>query len=258
MPSTAADESGAGPDSRPPVFLADPADLARDVIVLSGPEGRHAATVRRLTAGQRVDLTDGAGTIAECVVTGTRPAALELAVRARHSDPAPQPAVVVAQAIPKGDRGQLAVEMLTEAGVDGVIAWQAERCVSRGQGDRGERSLGRWRATAREAAKQSRRSRIPTVSGSLTTADLARRAAAAALAVVLEPTAGDSLASMALPDAGDILLAVGPEGGISPAETAALIGAGAVPAHLGPTVLRTSTAGVVAVSVLLSRCGRWA
>ena len=258
MPSTAADESAAGPDSRPPVFLADPADLARDVIVLAGPEGRHAATVRRLTAGQRVDLTDGAGTIAECVVTGVRAAALELAVRARRSDPAPQPAVVVAQAIPKGDRGQLAVEMLTEAGVDSVVAWQAERCVSRWQGDRGDRSLGRWRATAREAAKQSRRSRIPTVSGPVTTAGLARRAAGAALAVVLDPAAEDSLASMPLPDAGDILLAVGPEGGISPAETAALIGAGAVPAHLGPTVLRTSTAGVVAASVLLSRCGRWA
>ena len=258
MPSTAADEPAAGPDSRPPVFLADPAGLARDVIVLSGPEGRHAATVRRLTAGQRVDLTDGAGTVAECVVTGTRGATLELAVRARRTDPAPQPAIVVAQAIPKGDRGQLAVEMLTEAGVDGVVAWQAERCVSRWQGDRGERSLGRWRAAAREAAKQSRRSRIPRVSGPVSTAALARRAAAAALAVILDPAAGESLAGLPLPDAGDILLAVGPEGGISPAETAALTAAGAVPAHLGPTVLRTSTAGVVAVSVLLSRCGRWA
>ena len=257
MPSTAADEPAAGPDSRPPVFLAGPADLARDVIVLSGPEGRHAATVRRLAAGQRVDLTDGAGTVAECVVTAARAAALELAVRARRTDPAPQPAVLVAQAIPKGDRGQLAVEMLTEAGVDGVVAWQAERCVSRWQGDRGERSLGRWQATAREAAKQSRRSRIPAVSGPVSTAALARLAAAAALAVVLDPSGGDSLASLALPDAGDILLAVGPEGGISPAETAALAGAGAVPAHLGPTVLRTSTAGVVAVSVLVSRSGRW-
>ena len=258
MRSTAADESAAGPDSRPPVFLADPADLARDVIVLSGPEGRHAATVRRLSPGERVDLTDGAGTVAECVVTGTRAATLELAVRARRTDPAPQPAVVVAQAIPKGDRGQLAVEMLTEAGVDAVVAWQAERCVTRWHGDRGERSVSRWQATAREAAKQSRRSRIPEVTGPVATAVLARRAAAAALAVVLDPTARDSLASLPLPATGDILLAVGPEGGISAAETAALTGAGAVPAHLGPTVLRTSTAGIVAVSVLLSRCGRWA
>ncbi len=258
MPSTAADDAAAGPDSRPPVFLAGPADLARDVIVLSGPEGRHAAAARRLSPGERVDLTDGAGTVAECVVTGTGAASLELAVRARRTDPAPQPAVVVAQAIPKGDRGQLAVEMLTEAGVDALLAWQAERCVSRWQGDRGERSLGRWQATAREAAKQSRRSRIPGVTGPVSTAELARRAAGSALAVVLDPGAGASLADLPLPAAGDILLAVGPEGGISPAEAAALTGAGAVPAHLGPSVLRTSTAGVVAVSVLLSRCGRWA
>ncbi|MGE5135376.1 MAG: 16S rRNA (uracil(1498)-N(3))-methyltransferase [Gemmatimonadota bacterium] len=258
MPSTDADEPAAGPDSRPPVFLAGPADLARDAIVLAGPEGRHAATVRRLAVGERVDLTDGAGTVAECVVTGAGAATLQLAVRARRTEPPPQPAIVVAQAIPKGDRGQLAVEMLTEAGVDAVLAWQAERCVTRWQGDRGQRSLSRWEATAREAAKQSRRSRIPAVTGPVTSAALASRAAAAALAVVLDPAAGDSLASLPLPATGDILLAVGPEGGISPAETAVLTGAGAVPAHLGPTVLRTSTAGVVAASVLLSRCGRWA
>jgi 16S rRNA (uracil1498-N3)-methyltransferase len=259
MPSTAADPAaGDGRDARPPVFLAGPAELARDVIVLAGPEGRHAATVRRLAPGERADLTDGEGAVAECVVTSVRAGALELAVRARRTDPVPQPAIVVAQALPKGDRGQLAVELLTEAGVDAVLAWQADRCVTRWHGERGERSLSRWQATAREAAKQSRRSRFPAVTGPYSTAALARRAASAALAVVLDPAAVGSLTALPLPAAGEILLAVGPEGGMSPAETRLLTGAGAVPAHLGPTVLRTSTAGVVAVSVLLSRCGRWA
>jgi 16S rRNA (uracil1498-N3)-methyltransferase len=258
MPSTAADEPARGTAAaRPPVFLAGPADLAQDVIVLAGPEGRHAATVRRLMAGERVDLTDGAGTVAECVVTRAGPGTLELAVRARREEPAPQPAVAVAQAIPKGDRGQLAVEMLTEAGADAVIAWEAERCVTQWRGDRGRRALDRWQSTAREAAKQARRSRIPAVTGPEPTSGLARRAAAAGLAILLDPSAPASLASLPLPSAGEILVAVGPEGGVSPAETRALTGAGAVLAHLGPTVLRTSTAGVVAVSVLLSRSGRW-
>lgn len=258
MPSTAADAPGdGGPDARPPVFLASPGDLGQDVITLSGPEGRHAATVRRLLPGERVDVTDGAGAVAECVVTRAGTGTLELAVRARREDPAPQPAIVVAQAIPKGDRGQLAIEMLTEAGTDEVVAWQAERCITRWQGDRGQRSLERWRATAREAAKQARRGRIPAVTGPEDTSGIARRVQAAALAVLLDPGAPDSLAELPLPRAGEILVAVGPEGGVSPAEARALTLAGAIPAHLGPTVLRTSTAGVVAASVLLSRCGRW-
>lgn len=258
MRSTAADEpAGGGPDSRPPVFLADQAALSRDVIVLAGPEGRHAATVRRLAAGERVDLTDGAGAIAECVVTGVRAGALELAVQARREEPPPQPAITVAQAPPKGDRGQLAVEMLTEAGADAVIAWQAERCVTRWPPDRAPRALRRWQAHAVQAAKQSRRSRIPRVTGPETTPALARRAARAALAVLLDPAAPASLAALPLPADGEILVAVGPEGGVTPAETRLLTAAGAVPAHLGPTVLRTSTAGVVAVSVVLSRTGRW-
>jgi 16S rRNA (uracil1498-N3)-methyltransferase len=258
MPSTAGDEPARGTAAaRPPVFLAAPADLAQDVIVLAGPEGRHAATVRRLAAGERVDLTDGAGTVAECVVTRTGTGTLELAVRARREEPLPQPAIAVAQAIPKGDRGQLAVDMLTEAGADAVIAWEAERCVTRWRGDRGQRALERWQSAAREAAKQARRSRIPAVTGPELTSGLARRAAAASLAVLLDPSAPASLASLPLPAAGEILVAVGPEGGVTAAETRALTGAGAVLAHLGPTVLRTSTAGVVAVSVLLSRSGRW-
>jgi 16S rRNA (uracil1498-N3)-methyltransferase len=257
MPSTAADEPPGGPDARPPVFLAAPADLGRDVIVLRGPEGRHAATVRRLTVGERVDVADGYGAVAECVVTAAGAGTLELAVRQRRAQPPPQPAVVVAQAIPKGDRGQLAVEMLTEAGADEVLAWEAERCVTRWRDDRGQRSLERWRATAREAAKQARRSRLPVVTGPEPTSAIASRAAAAALAIVLDPAAPVPLAGLDLPGRGEILVAVGPEGGISPAEARCLAAAGAIPAHLGPTVLRTSTAGVVAVSLLLSRTARW-
>ena len=175
--------------SRPPVFLADPAELAGDRVVLAGPEGRHAADVRRLTAGERVDLTDGAGQLAECVVTGAQRGKLELAVRARRAIPPADPALVVVQAIPKGDRGQLAVELMTEVGVDVIVPWAAERCVVRWQGERGERALARWRATAREAAKQARRGRFAEVTGPAGLPGLTARVAAAACAVLLDPDA---------------------------------------------------------------------
>ena len=147
------------------MFLAEPAELAGDRVVLAGPEGRHAADVRRLTAGERVDLTDGAGQLAECVVTRAQRGTLELAVRDRRTIPPADPALAVAQAIPKGDRGQLAVELMTEVGVDVVIPWAAERCVVRWSGERGDRALGRWRSTAREAGKQARRGRFAEVTG---------------------------------------------------------------------------------------------
>jgi 16S rRNA (uracil1498-N3)-methyltransferase len=255
--STAGDPGG-GSGSRPPVFFADPTDLASDLIVLAGPEGRHAADVRRLAAGERVDLTDGDGQVAECVVTRAQRGQLELAVRRRRVLPAPDPVLAVVQAIPKGERGQLAVELMTEAGVDVIVPWAAERCVARWQGERGERAVARWRSTAREAAKQARRSRVPEVTPPAGLGEVAVRAAQAARAFVLDPQAGELLSEAALPHSGEILVVVGPEGGITPAETGVLTEAGASAARLGPTVLRTSSAGMAAAAVLLSRAGRWA
>ncbi len=242
----------------PPVFLADTAELERGSITLTGAEGRHAATVRRLSAGERADVTDGAGTIAECTVTRTGPGVIELAVLTKRTIPAAEPRIVVVQAIPKGDRGELAVEIMTEVGVDEVIAWQAERSVARWRSDRAGKALARWQATAREAAKQSRRAWIPGVTGPERMPAVARRVAAADLAILLDPGGEAAFGSLAMPHQGEIVVIVGPEGGVSPAEADALTGAGAVPARLGPTVLRTSSAGAVAAALALAKSDRWA
>jgi len=226
--------------------------------VLTGPEGRHASTVRRLVAGERADVTDGRGTLAECVVTGTGRGTLELSVVARRAEPAPDPRVVVVQAIPKGDRGEMAVEIMTEVGVDVVVPWRAERCVARWDGERAQRALGRWRATARAAAKQSRRAWFPEVTAPAATSDVAERVRAASAAILLDSEAPDPLGSATLPRSGDIVLIVGPEGGVSPAEAAALARAGATSARLALSVLRTSSAGAVAGALALSGSGRWA
>jgi 16S rRNA (uracil1498-N3)-methyltransferase len=245
------------PAAGPPVFLVPPGDLAAGAVTLAGPEGHHAAVVRRLRPGERADLSDGRGTLAEAVVTAVGRDSVTLDVRGTRAVPPPQPRLAVAQALPKGDRGELAVELMTELGVDTVIPWAAERSVTRWQAERGAKALAKWRATAREAAKQSRRAWLPEVTGLATTADLAERVAAAASVLVLEADAAAKLHELPLPETGEILLVVGPEGGISPAERAALRAAGAAEARLGPTVLRTSTAGAAAAAILLSRTARW-
>jgi 16S rRNA (uracil1498-N3)-methyltransferase len=242
---------------QPPVFLADRAALGSDVVLLSGAEGRHAATVRRLRPGERADVTDGAGLVAECVVAGPAKGGLELIVQARREVPRPDPAITVVQAIPKGDRGELAVEEMTEVGVDRIVPWAAARCVPVWQGARGERSLARWRLTAREAATQSRRAWIPEVTPVASAGRVAELIEKAACAMVLEPGAAASLGRLSLPESGDLLVVVGPEGGITGEEGAAFGAAGAMACRLGPTVLRTSTAGTVAAAILLTRSGRW-
>ncbi|OPG14706.1 16S rRNA (uracil(1498)-N(3))-methyltransferase [Microbispora sp. GKU 823] len=241
-----------------PVFLSDAAGQAADTIVLDGPEGRHAAAVRRLRPGERIDLTDGAGRVAECTVTAAGKDSLTAEVLRRFEVPPPRPRLVVVQGLPKGDRGELAVEMMTEAGVDVIVPWAAARCVTQWKGDRAAKALARWRGTAREAAKQARRFHLPEVTEQATTAAVGSLVSAAALAVVLHEEAAEPLSRLPLPEEpGDIVMVVGPEGGVTEEEIATLREAGATPALLGPTVLRTSTAGVAAAAVLLSRCGRW-
>jgi 16S rRNA (uracil1498-N3)-methyltransferase len=240
------------------VFLVGPDRLSADRVVLDGPEGRHAATVRRLRVGERVDLTDGAGLLAECVVASVAGRdALELDVLARRRTPAPDPRIVVVQALPKGDRGELAVELMTEVGVDEIVPWEASRCVTRWHADRRDRALGRWRSTAREAAKQARRSWFPEITEPADTAEVATRVAAATCAVILHEEAREPLSGLVTPTAGEILVIVGPEGSITEEELQRFAEAGATPALLGPTVLRTSTAGVAAAAVLLAATGRW-
>jgi 16S rRNA (uracil1498-N3)-methyltransferase len=239
------------------VFVAERAIMAADRFTLTGAEGRHATTVRRLAPGELVDITDGAGHVAHCVTIAARPGELDLEVRSRTAEPPPACRVTVVQAIIKGDRGELAVELMTEVGVDVIVPWAAERSIAVWRPDREDKALSRWRSTAREAAKQSRRSWFPEVTGQVSTAGLIALLKGSSLGLLLDPGAGESLTDVVLPPAGDVVLIVGPEGGVSPAEAEALAAAGATPARLGPTVLRGSTAGAVAGALVLSRRGRW-
>lgn len=239
-----------------PLFLVD-ALPEGERVTLAGPEGHHAAAVQRLRIGEQLLLGDGRGGTAIAVVTGTGRSTLELKITARRQEAAPEPRLVVVQGIGKGDSSELAVRAMTEVGVDEIVPWPASRSVAKWSGERGERAWQRWVLTAREAAKQSRRSRLPAVTEPAPTRALADRVGTAGAGLVLHEEAERRLSTVPLPSKGDLLLIVGPEGGVAPAELAAFEAAGAVPVRLGAAVLRASTAGVAALAVLNTRLRRW-
>jgi 16S rRNA (uracil1498-N3)-methyltransferase len=241
-----------------PLFLVD--DLPTGSrFTLGGREGHHAADVQRLRAGEELLLADGRGGVARAEVTAVGRGSIDVRVGERSFTPAADPRLVVVQGIAKGDRGELAVQAMTEIGVDEIVPWAASRSVAQWRGDRGVKARDKWVSTAREAAKQARRSWLPEVSGSpdVSTKLVAARLGAVAAAFVLHEEASDRLTTAKLPAAGEIVLVVGPEGGISDQELGTFVTAGAHPVKLGDNVLRTSTAGVAALSVLNARLNRW-
>ncbi len=240
------------------LFLVD-ALPAAELFTLSGPEGHHAATVQRLRVGERLLLADGLGGTASAEVTAVGRGALDVRITARTYAAAPDPRLVVVQGIAKGDRGELAVQAMTEVGVDEIVPWAAARSVVQWRGDRGAKARDKWAATAREAAKQARRPWLPTVGGDpdCSTKQVLARIAGASAAFVLHEEATDRLTTAEVPAGGEVLVVVGPEGGITAEEVAAFTAAGARAVRLGDSVLRTSTAGVAALAVLSTRLGRW-
>lgn len=242
-----------------PVHLVDPLADVRvgDVVEVIGAEAHHAVAVRRLRPGEQVQLTDGRGTRATGAVATADRRLLEVQVGSVQHEERPTPTLTVVQAIPKGERGELAIEVLTEIGVDVIVPWAASRSVTVWRAERREKALARWRSTAREAAKQARRSWFPEVLEPVATSGAAQVVEAADLAVVLHESADEALADLDLTDAQRIVLVVGPEGGLTEGEIEELAGHGARSVRLGQEVLRTSTAGVAACAALLSQTPRW-
>ncbi|MDQ1721883.1 MAG: rRNA (uracil1498-N3)-methyltransferase [Pseudonocardiales bacterium] len=240
----------------PPLFLV-PELGDGDTIVLTGAEAHHAATVKRLAVGEPVLLSDGHGGLAEARASQVSPDRVVFQVLSRRSLARPEPWLVVVQALPKGERAELAVELLTELGVDEIVPWSASRSVSQWKGDRVAKGLAKWQRTAQAATKQSRRARIPVVAELVGTDQVAGRIAAARLALLLHGEADEPLSRVQPPAGGELLLVVGPEGGLSPAELALFAGHGGRPVRLGAEVLRTSTAGAAALAVLSASLGRW-
>ncbi len=247
------------PDRRldDPVFLADqltePMPGVGHEFTLDGPEGRHAAAVRRIRVGESILVTDGRGRAVRGPARWVGRDSVRIEVAEQIEQPAPQLRFAVVQALAKGDRSELAVELLTEIGVSQIWPWQASRSVVRWTGDRAAKGRQKWQSRAREATKQSRRLRVPEVGDPLDSDGLLQLIGSTDLALALHERAGRPLREMVLPEVGTVLIVVGPEGGIADEELADLVAAGAHEVLISDGVLRTSTAGVVACAGLMLR-----
>ncbi len=228
-----------------------------EVIELTGDEGRHAVSVKRTSVGEQIELVDGHGTRAVITVTGVSGKdRLTGVVDCAANEPASRPTVTVIQALPKAARSELTVDLLTQAGADVIVPWQAGRSVAN-WGKKQDKGLAKWRAAARAAAKQSRRSRIPEITPVADQAAVAALIQAAPLALMLHEDATGKITDQPVAQVDSVVLIIGPEGGISPAELDAFTTAGAHPVRLGPEVLRTASAGMVALAALGAVTDRW-
>jgi 16S rRNA (uracil1498-N3)-methyltransferase len=238
-------------------FLVNPGEISKETktFTLDGDEGRHAATVKRMREGEVIHLCDGQGTRAIATVVKVHKHSLDLSIDQFTFEEAPEPRFVVVQALAKGERAELAIEMLTEVGADAIIPWRAEHSI--GKWESVDKGLEKWRRTSRESAKQSRRAWIPEISNLKSTAEVCELMSQAQSVFVLHESADQALAACAIREQGTIMIVVGPEGGISPDELAAFSAAGARVVHMGASVMRTSTAGAIAVGGLLMRSQRW-
>lgn len=250
-----------------PVFYIRPEELEAlspgKGFELSGPEGHHAKNVKRIAVGESVDLVDGEGRRVVGTVSAVTPEGLDLLVESQITED-PDARIVLVQALAKGDRDLLAVEMATELGVSGIVPWQAQRSIVRWKADRAAKAHGKWVKTVEAAAKQARRSRVPHVASLHTTRQLAAALEPDDRMFVLHEEAAEPLIEAAKPAShedssgqGRVFLVVGPEGGIGAEELEVLEAAGAMPVRLGPEVLRSSTAGAAALSALNVIRGRW-
>ncbi|PXA67499.1 16S rRNA (uracil(1498)-N(3))-methyltransferase [Cryobacterium arcticum] len=244
-------------------FLSETLDTGSTPVVVgatvsvTGAEAKHAVTVSRVRPGETLLLGNGAGLVLGVTVVSAAPAELVVRVDSVTRTPASTPRIVLVQALAKGDRDELAVQAGTELGIDAVIPWAAARSVARWDGVKIAKGQARWAAIVREASKQSIRPWLPEVLPLTSTKQLAQLAATSRM-LLLEPTASARLTAIGAPnDDRDIVLVVGPEGGIAPSELDILEQAGATRVKLGDTVLRTSTAGPAAVAILNAALDRW-
>jgi len=238
-----------------PVFISS-ADLQlNQTVVLDGDEGHHAVSVRRIRLSERIELTDGSGRRAVCEVVAVGKKSLDARIKSVQVELKPEVTFTVVQALAKGDRIDLALEILTEVGVDEITPWAATHSIAKW--DSSDKGLLKWQRIVREASKQARRAWIPQISVLHSSRDVAQLLGSADLALVLHESASDSISDLKVPASGSVVIVVGPEGGISTEELTTFAEAGARIVRMGAPVMRTSTAGGVALGVLMSATKRW-
>ncbi len=228
-----------------------------DVVALPRAQRHHLTTVLRLAVGEPLELSDGEGghAVAELTDQGARLTDPVVTV------PRPRPRLRVAHALPKGRKLDEVIRNVVELGVDEVEPVTASRSVRRPEGTRAGKAVQRWEAVARSACEQARRLHRVRIAPVVGVVDLA----VTGRWLLAHPDADRSLpGELARIDAAElarrdetVTVAVGPEGGWTEQEADLLVSRGALPVHLGPTVLRTEHAAAAAVAVISATLGRW-
>lgn len=238
-----------------PLFIVK--DLPTSVgsrYTLGGDDGHHGARVLRIQAGEQLLLTDGQGSWSRTQVLEVAKKSLELSVLETGFEKALPTTITVVQALPKSDRAKEAIELMTQAGVDQIILWNAQRSIGRA-----EKGIDKLRIVAHEASKQSRRFRTPRIDGVVNTAEVVALVKGADLAIVLHEESDLKLSSL-FPTKVSIssaVIVVGPEGGLAETEVALFKEAGAHICLLGRPIFRSAHAGIAAISAINTGLKIW-
>ena len=225
--------------------------------IVTGEEANHIHKVLRMAVGDELLLADGRGTWGSGTITSLSKTEVLVHLTETGTQATSQPRISVIQALPKSDRVKETIELLTEAGVDRIIPWQATRSISKMQGD----SLSKWRQGAFTAAKQSRRFRIPDIEFSYSAATSSDEIFRNSVILTCHESASAKLSqvfSSPLPEGlEEIFVVIGPEGGLTEEEVAHFHALGAHTVRLGEPIFRSAHAGVAVLSAIQALTGRW-
>ncbi|MGH2788647.1 MAG: RsmE family RNA methyltransferase [Actinomycetota bacterium] len=224
-------------------------------VVLDLDESRHALTVLRIAPPDVLTITDGSGTVARCSAARVDDGRLVAEILERDQRPRPRPEVVVYQGAAKGSKVDGVVERLAELGVAEVSVFGSQRTVVRWDESKSEHLEDRWAAIARSAAKQSQSPWVMGTGPPQRWDEVLGRVALEPCVVVLWEGASLPLRTALLEGVDRVALVVGPEGGLEATEAEALADAGGQLVSLGPQILRTENAPVVATSAVLFHYG---
>ena len=250
-----------------PVFLTETPLAGASGTITVGPEvAGHAVRVRRMDAGEELELIDGTGVRLRGTIQEGTSESLTLSVTDVTEEPQQRPRLVLVQALAKNDRDIQAIEAATEVGVDAVIPWAAQRSIADWPAKKAHKMAAKWANVLTAATLQARRARVPELGELIRGTAVTQLVTPTSRVIVLDETESSGLTeavndlgegSTTQGDIDEIVVIVGPEGGITPAEVDALVSAGARTAVLGPTILRASTAGPVALAIVQTLLGRW-
>ena len=234
-------------------FVPEGTDFSASEIEVDGEEAHHGVNVLRLKQSEEVKISNGAGNWAIGKVSQLSKKSFTVEIYTCGFDSAAKQRVVVVQAILKNDANKEAVDFLTQVGVDEIIPWQSQHSI----GKIDDKSLRKWQNVTRESSRQSRRTRIPVIANTHSTESLISKIRDLQNIFVLHESAENRLSQIEINQEADVILIVGPEGGLSEFEVNTFTAAGAKVVRLGESVLRAANAGAAATSVVMSRTGKW-